>query len=107
LCLTILADTTAGFVKMLAHKETDRLLGAHIIGPVPFLFFELSPSHTPHNGSDSKLLQRCASFVHCSLVQYAGELIAECVLGIEYGASTEDIARTCHAHPVRCLCHLD
>ena len=29
----------------------------------------------------------------------AGELIAECVLGIEYGASAEDIARTCHAHP--------
>jgi len=29
----------------------------------------------------------------------AGELIQETVLGIEYGASTEDIARTCHAHP--------
>ena len=29
----------------------------------------------------------------------AGELIAEMVLGIEYGASAEDIARTCHAHP--------
>jgi len=29
----------------------------------------------------------------------AGELIQEAVLGIEYGASTEDIARTCHAHP--------
>lgn len=29
----------------------------------------------------------------------AGELIAEGVLGLEYGASTEDIARTCHAHP--------
>jgi len=29
----------------------------------------------------------------------AGELIAEAVLGIEYGASAEDIARTCHAHP--------
>jgi dihydrolipoamide dehydrogenase len=29
----------------------------------------------------------------------AGELIAEAVLGIEYGASSEDIARTCHAHP--------
>jgi dihydrolipoamide dehydrogenase len=24
---------TAGFVKLLAHAETDRLLGAHIIGP--------------------------------------------------------------------------
>jgi dihydrolipoamide dehydrogenase len=29
----------------------------------------------------------------------AGELIAECVLALEYGASSEDIARTCHAHP--------
>mmetsp|Transcript_5353 Transcript_5353/g.7893 ORF Transcript_5353/g.7893 Transcript_5353/m.7893 type:complete len:500 (+) Transcript_5353:85-1584(+) len=29
----------------------------------------------------------------------AGEMIAEGVLGIEYGASSEDIARTCHAHP--------
>jgi len=28
-----------------------------------------------------------------------GELIAEAVLAIEYGASSEDIARTCHAHP--------
>jgi len=29
----------------------------------------------------------------------AGEMIAEGVLGIEYGAASEDIARTCHAHP--------
>lgn len=29
----------------------------------------------------------------------AGELISEIVLGVEYGASAEDIARTCHAHP--------
>jgi len=29
----------------------------------------------------------------------AGEMIAEAVLGIEYGASSEDLARTCHAHP--------
>mmetsp|Transcript_41496 Transcript_41496/g.125723 ORF Transcript_41496/g.125723 Transcript_41496/m.125723 type:complete len:270 (-) Transcript_41496:406-1215(-) len=52
-----------GFVKVLADKETDRILGAHIIGP------------------------------------NAGEMIAEAVLGMEYGASSEDIARTCHAHP--------
>jgi len=32
----------------------------------------------------------------------AGEMIAEAVLALEYGASCEDIARTCHAHPV-CL----
>ncbi|MCC7276046.1 MAG: dihydrolipoyl dehydrogenase [Alphaproteobacteria bacterium] len=29
----------------------------------------------------------------------AGTMIAECVLAMEYGASAEDIARTCHAHP--------
>ena len=29
----------------------------------------------------------------------AGEMIAEGVLGMEYGASSEDIARTTHAHP--------
>jgi len=52
-----------GFVKVLADKETDRILGVHIIGP------------------------------------NAGEMIAEGVIGIEYGASSEDIARTCHAHP--------
>ena len=29
----------------------------------------------------------------------AGEMIAEGVLGMEYGAAAEDIGRTCHAHP--------
>ncbi|CAL8466251.1 g5787 [Coccomyxa elongata] len=29
----------------------------------------------------------------------AGELIHECVVAMEYGASSEDIARTCHGHP--------
>lgn len=55
--------STEGFVKVLADKTTDKILGAHIIGP------------------------------------NAGEMIAEAVLGMEYGASSEDIARTCHAHP--------
>jgi dihydrolipoamide dehydrogenase len=55
--------STDGFVKILAHAETDQLLGAHIIGP------------------------------------NAGEMIAEAVIAIEYGASSEDLARTCHAHP--------
>jgi hypothetical protein len=32
-----------------------------------------------------------------------GESIAEAVLALEYGASSEDVARTCHAHPVSCL----
>jgi dihydrolipoamide dehydrogenase len=29
----------------------------------------------------------------------ASELIAECVLAMEFKASSEDLARTCHAHP--------
>jgi dihydrolipoamide dehydrogenase len=29
----------------------------------------------------------------------AGEMIAEGTLAVEYGASSEDVARTCHAHP--------
>jgi len=29
----------------------------------------------------------------------AGEMIAEAVIAMEFGASAEDIARTCHAHP--------
>ncbi|MEO1013749.1 MAG: dihydrolipoyl dehydrogenase [Pseudomonadota bacterium] len=31
----------------------------------------------------------------------AGELIAEAVIVLEFGGSSEDIARTCHAHPTR------
>ncbi|KAI5818773.1 hypothetical protein BZA77DRAFT_306376 [Pyronema omphalodes] len=52
-----------GMVKFITDKETDRILGIHIIGP------------------------------------NAGEMIAEGVLAIEYGASSEDIGRTSHAHP--------
>lgn len=55
--------STDGFVKLLADKESDRLLGAHIIGPD------------------------------------AGTLIAELATAMEFGASSEDVARTCHAHP--------
>jgi dihydrolipoamide dehydrogenase len=55
--------STEGRVKILAHAETDRVLGVHIIGP------------------------------------RAGDLIAEAAAAIEFGASSEDIARTCHAHP--------
>lgn len=54
---------TDGFVKVLADKKTDKLLGAHIIGPD------------------------------------AGTLIAELTMALEFGASAEDVARTCHAHP--------
>jgi dihydrolipoamide dehydrogenase len=52
-----------GFVKLLADAETDRLLGAHIIGPA------------------------------------AGELIHEICVAMEFGASAQDVALTCHAHP--------
>jgi dihydrolipoamide dehydrogenase len=55
--------STDGFVKILADKSTDKLLGAHIIGPD------------------------------------AGTLIAELATAIEFGASAEDVARICHAHP--------
>ncbi|MEY4680466.1 MAG: hypothetical protein RLZZ276_2115 [Pseudomonadota bacterium] len=56
-------NMTDGFVKILADKATDRVLGVHIVGP------------------------------------NAGDLIAELALAMEFGASAEDIARTCHAHP--------
>jgi len=56
-------DDTEGFIKFLADKETDSILGCHMIGAG------------------------------------VGELIAEVGLAMEYGASSEDIARTCHAHP--------
>ncbi|KIE04909.1 Dihydrolipoyl dehydrogenase 1, mitochondrial [Candidatus Jidaibacter acanthamoeba] len=54
---------TDGFVKLIADKKTDRILGAHIIGVS------------------------------------AGELIQELVVGMEYKAASEDIARTSHGHP--------
>ena len=56
-------DETEGFVKILADEKTDKVLGAHMIGP------------------------------------HAGEMIAEMAIAMEFGASSEDIARTCHAHP--------
>ena len=58
-------NTTDGFVKILADATTDKVLGAHIIGPE------------------------------------AGELIHECAVLMEFGGSSEDLARTCHAHPTR------
>lgn len=33
-------------------------------------------------------------------MQGAGEMINEAALAMEYGASCEDVARVCHAHPV-------
>lgn len=57
------AGTTEGKVKLLAHAETDRVLGVHIIGA------------------------------------HAGDLIAEAVAAMAFGATAEDIALTVHAHP--------
>jgi dihydrolipoamide dehydrogenase len=37
--------------------------------------------------------------IFCNIGPNAGEMIAEAVLAMEYGASSEDVARTCHAHP--------
>ena len=54
---------TDGYAKILTDANTDRILGAHIIGPS------------------------------------AGDLIHEICVAMEFGASAEDIARTCHAHP--------
>ena len=45
--------------------------------------------------------ERVSSHLRCVLcAQVAGELINEAALAMEYGASAEDVARVCHAHPV-------
>ncbi|WP_421871162.1 dihydrolipoyl dehydrogenase [Pararhizobium sp.] len=54
---------TDGFVKILADKDTDRVLGGHIVG------------------------------------FGAGEMIHEITVLMEFGGSSEDLGRTCHAHP--------
>ena len=56
-------NDTEGFVKILADKKTDKILGVHIIGP------------------------------------RAGDLIAEAVIAMEFHSSSEDLARSFHAHP--------
>lgn len=52
-----------GRVKILADKQTDRILGVHAIG------------------------------IH------AGDLISEAAVAMNFAASSEDLARCCHAHP--------
>ncbi len=54
---------TDGFVKILADKKTDRVLGGHIVG------------------------------------FGAGDMIHEIAVLMEFGGSSEDLGRTCHAHP--------
>lgn len=85
-------NDTDGFVKVLADKATDRILGTHLIGPVSLLFF-LNADCFDTTRFQKKFL------IYSS--QAAGELVNEAVLAMEYGASAEDVARVCHAHPVR------
>ncbi|PID38403.1 MAG: dihydrolipoyl dehydrogenase [Deltaproteobacteria bacterium] len=54
---------TDGLCKIVADARTDRMLGAHIVGP------------------------------------RASDMIAELVVAMEFSASAEDVARSCHAHP--------
>ena len=91
-------NDTDGFVKVLADKKTDRLLGAHIMGPVSSCIKDV---FIPKPTKSNPLTQRYTLFQSKSLLQGAGELINEAALAMEYGASCEDIARVCHAHPVR------
>lgn len=56
-------NEAVGMVKMIAHAETDRILGVHMVGPG------------------------------------VSELIAECVVAMEFKGSAEDMARIMHAHP--------
>ncbi|NKB53320.1 MAG: dihydrolipoyl dehydrogenase [Rhizobiaceae bacterium] len=56
-------NVTEGFVKFLADKKTDQVLGVHIVG------------------------------------FGAGEMIHEAAVLMEFGGSSEDLGRTCHAHP--------
>lgn len=55
---------TDGFVKVLADRRTDRILGVHMIS------------------------------------SFAGELINEAALAVQCKIKSEQVARTCHAHPV-------
>ena len=80
----VLAVDTDGFVKVLSASQTDRILGIHMIGSVS-------------SGCVCVCGCGCDSFLP---IQTAGELINEGVLAMEYGASAEDVARVCHAHPV-------
>jgi dihydrolipoamide dehydrogenase len=79
---------TEGQVKFIVEEETDRVLGVHIIGAAILPF---SPRARFAKLSSVRLRAS-------SLGPNAGEMIAEAVLALEYGASSEDIARTTHAH---------
>ena len=57
-------------------------------------------SNDPSVSLSPSLLQTLTPIAGIHMVgPNVGELIAEGVLAMEYGASSEDIGRTCHAHP--------
>ena len=71
------------------------------IGKFPFIANSRAKSNNETDGfvkilADSKTDKILG--VHI-IGSHAGELIAEKSLAMEFGASAEDIARTCHAHP--------
>ena len=80
-------NETDGLVKILGEKTTDRLLGAHIIGPGAGEMINEVRSDPPNN----IMIVTITTSRHFHLAQAA--------LALEYGASCEDIARVCHAHP--------
>ena len=83
-------------MKYLADAKTDKVLGVHMIGPVRRPLPSLPPFSPLHSCSRGSRCVRCPW-----VVQMVGEMIAEPTLLMAYGGSSEDVARTCHAHPVR------
>lgn len=87
-----------GIVKIVADKNTDRVLGAHLIGSVCDNSFILKLQFLDLVAIINEMTLMMVVFI--CIIQVAGELVNEAALAMEYGASCEDIARVCHAHPV-------
>jgi len=90
-------------VAMVGRSEDDlKAAGvAYAVGKFPFL----ANSRGRTNGATDGLVKILADAetdrvlgVHI-IGSDAGEMIAEAAMAMEFGASAEDIARTCHAHP--------
>jgi hypothetical protein len=68
--------------------------------PLPSTHTQHPPSHPPAPQvkfiADKKTDKILGAWI---MGPNAGELIPECVLAMEYGACSEDIARSCHGHP--------
>jgi len=83
------------------EEQLKELKYSYKVGKFPFLANSRAKAIDTPEGfvkilSDSKTDRVLG--VHM-IAQHAGELIAEMSLAMEFGASSEDIARTCHAHP--------